>query len=194
MTGWNYFAALRQSFAEAIKCQYKSEDEIYLIWGNSTIWLQDIVFTKNLVTLMLKYYWIFTPFHTQNSTGSCVKILLRAGRDSPQCFTCALRLREKLASLLPRDDEKQQSVGRIKIPCGLFSHNRLEVETRGALRFMGVLLNLSSLADSKVVLTLLHVDSLMQPLLSSLLSATTIVLFPSVLGLHAWLVIPINRC
>lgn len=31
MTGWNYFAALRQSFAEAIKCQDKSEDEIYLI-------------------------------------------------------------------------------------------------------------------------------------------------------------------
>lgn len=31
MTGWNYFAVLRQSFAEAIKCQYKSEDEIYLI-------------------------------------------------------------------------------------------------------------------------------------------------------------------
>lgn len=34
MTGWNYFAVLRQSFAEAIKCQYKSEDEIYLIWRN----------------------------------------------------------------------------------------------------------------------------------------------------------------
>lgn len=34
MTGWNYFAAPRQSFAEAIKCQYKSEIEIYLIWGN----------------------------------------------------------------------------------------------------------------------------------------------------------------
>lgn len=32
MTGWNYFAVLRQSFAEPIKCQYKSEDEIYLIW------------------------------------------------------------------------------------------------------------------------------------------------------------------
>lgn len=34
MTGWNYFAVLRQSFAEAIKCQHKSEDEIYLIWRN----------------------------------------------------------------------------------------------------------------------------------------------------------------
>lgn len=34
MTGWNYFAVLRQSFAEAIKCQYKSEDEMYLIWRN----------------------------------------------------------------------------------------------------------------------------------------------------------------
>lgn len=34
MTGWNYFAVLRQSFAEAIKCQYKSEHEIYLIWRN----------------------------------------------------------------------------------------------------------------------------------------------------------------
>lgn len=31
MTGWNYFAVLRQSFAEPINCQYKSEDEIYLI-------------------------------------------------------------------------------------------------------------------------------------------------------------------
>lgn len=30
MTGWNYFAVLRQSFAKAIKCQYKSKDEIYL--------------------------------------------------------------------------------------------------------------------------------------------------------------------
>lgn len=34
MTGWNYFAVLRQSFAEAIKCHYKSKDEIYLIGGN----------------------------------------------------------------------------------------------------------------------------------------------------------------
>lgn len=34
MTGWNYFAVLRHSFAEAIKCQYKSKDEIYLIWRN----------------------------------------------------------------------------------------------------------------------------------------------------------------
>lgn len=34
MTGWNYFAVLRQSFAKAIKCQYKSKDEIYLMWRN----------------------------------------------------------------------------------------------------------------------------------------------------------------
>lgn len=32
MTGWNYFAVLRQSFAEPINCQYKSKDEICLIW------------------------------------------------------------------------------------------------------------------------------------------------------------------
>lgn len=33
MTGWNYSTARRQSFAEAIKCRYKSKDEIDLIGG-----------------------------------------------------------------------------------------------------------------------------------------------------------------
>jgi hypothetical protein len=86
MTGWNYFAVLRQSFAEAIKCQYKSEDEIYLIWGNRAISLQYIVFTKNLATQMQKYCRMFISFHPPNQTNSCMKILLTAGRDSPWDF------------------------------------------------------------------------------------------------------------
>lgn len=48
MTGWNYFAVLRQSFAKAIKCQYKSKDEIYLMWRNKAQYNLSVLYSPRI--------------------------------------------------------------------------------------------------------------------------------------------------
>lgn len=129
MTGWNYFAMLRQSFAEAIKCQNKSKDEIYLIWGNSDEdpLLLDCVYKELSSADGVMMQVAASVFILPNQTGAWISTVSASGSCS-QPGICSVTSKRYRFSFHSSSSSKgwwseTQVVSKCSLPKGhLFSH------------------------------------------------------------------------